>query len=111
AYFAELLDRLTEDGERNPYLFNLLLLIFRYLEEDKDAEILARLFELKLLAVGGYQPQLHHCTRCALEEGAFTFSVREGGFLCQHCQHTDPHALPLSVSSIRLLRLLFHIQP
>lgn len=111
AYFAELLDRLTEDGDRNPYLFNVLLIIFRYLEEDKDADILARLFELKMLSAGGYQPQLNQCTRCARQEGSFSFSVKEGGFLCEHCQHLDPDSLMLSLASIKLLRLLFYIEP
>lgn len=110
AYFAELMDRIIEDGERNPYLFNLLLTTYRYLDEDKDAEILARLYELKILVAGGYRPQLDQCTHCAVQEGTFGFSVKEGGFLCQDCQHLDPNCIALKTNTIKLLRVLYYFE-
>jgi len=57
AYMAELLDRLTHERETNPYLFQLIVHIFRYLDEGRDAEILCRIFETKMLQVAGISPQ------------------------------------------------------
>lgn len=109
AYFAELVDRLTDDGEKNEYLFDLILTMYRYLEEEKDPDILARIFELKMLTIGGYRPQLNQCLGCGNQESRFTFSVKEGGFLCQDCQHLDPKSLVLSPASIKLLRLFYYL--
>lgn len=109
AYFAELVDRFTDDGERNAYLFDLILSMYRYLEEEKDPDILARIFEIKMLITGGYQPQLTQCLNCGRKEGRFTFSVQEGGFICQDCQHLDPTPLVLSTASIKLLQLFYYL--
>jgi DNA repair protein RecO (recombination protein O) len=108
AYFAELLDKLVEDGEKSPLTFDLLLTSFRYLDDDKDAEILARLYEIKMLTVGGYRPELNQCVSCGSIEGTFGFSVREGGFLCDQCLHKDQQRLPLQLQTLKLLRLLYH---
>nr|WP_267879710.1 DNA repair protein RecO [Caldalkalibacillus mannanilyticus] len=85
AYFAELLDKLVEDNERSTSLFNLLLTIFTYLEEEKDAEILARLYEMKMLMASGYRPVVLNCVNCACPEPLQHFSIREGGLLCRQC--------------------------
>lgn len=108
AYFAELVDKMMEDGERNPFLFQLLLMTYQYLDNDKDPEILARLFEIKMLVAGGYRPELNHCVSCGNPEGTFGFSVKEGGFLCDRCIHEDPQRLSLQLSSVKLLRLFYH---
>jgi DNA repair protein RecO (recombination protein O) len=109
AYFAELVDKLVEDGDRNPFVFQLLLTTYHYLDDEKDPEILARLFEIKMLTVGGYRPELNQCVACGNIEGTFGFSVKEGGFLCDQCQHEDPQRIRMQLSSLKVLRLLYKL--
>jgi DNA repair protein RecO (recombination protein O) len=111
AYFAELVDKLTEDDEREPFLFQLLLTAFSHLEEGKDPELLARLFELKMLVLSGYKPEVDRCVVCRKIEGPFLFSIREGGFLCQECSPHDAQALALGANTLKLLRFLYHLNP
>lgn len=105
AYIVELLDRLTEDREANPRLFQLLLLTLQYMEEGRDFEILTRIFEVKMLQAAGYRPQLEGCLSCKALEGPFLFSVREGGLLCDRCRHRDPYAMVVGGGTAKLLGL------
>ncbi|GAA0362636.1 DNA repair protein RecO [Bacillus horti] len=111
AYFAELTDKIVEENEPNAYLFRLLVDSFRLLDEDKDAEIVSRLFELKILSSGGYRPSLNGCVVCGRTEGYFGFSVQEGGFICERCYHVDPQKLSLQPGTVKILRTLYLIEP
>ena len=104
--FAELVDRLTMERQPQPKLFQLLLSAMRALEE-ADPELLGRVFEVKLMAALGYQPQFDGCVmgcgdgRRALQPevaaaGPVRFSIERGGVLCPACAANCPEALALS---------------
>ena len=105
AYMAELLDRLTHERETNPYLFQLIVHIFRYLDEGRDAEILCRIFETKMLQVAGISPQLSGCVMCGEQREPYAFSISQGGLLCTACLASDPYAIAVTPSTWKLLRL------
>jgi len=105
AYMAELLDRLTEEREPNPFLFQLLKNTFRFLDEGKDAEILCRIYECKMLSVAGLRPQLEACTACGGEQEPFAISITHGGLLCPNCSGKDPYAVSVTPGTWKLLRL------
>ncbi|AKM19720.1 MULTISPECIES: DNA repair protein RecO [Geobacillus] len=109
AYIVELTDKSTEEQKRNPYLFELLRQTLQYMSEGRDLEIMALIYEMKMLPVLGIPPVLDRCARCGATEGSVSFSVKEAGFLCHRCEEADPHRMPLSPASARLLRLFFHI--
>lgn len=109
AYIVELLDKLTAEGESNPFLFHLLERTLSYLEQGKDPDILCRIFELKLLSVAGYRPQLEKCVHCGAERTLYVFSVVKGGGLCDNCRTTDRRAIVMSLAVARLLRLFLHL--
>lgn len=108
SYIAELLDKSTENHERNPFLFELLLQTFTYLDEEVDPDILLHIFEMKILPVLGLRPQLDCCTNCGQKDGTFHFSIREGGFLCHRCFEIDPYRLQIAPTTVKLLRLFFY---
>lgn len=109
AYIVELLNRLTEDKEANPFLFRLLDKTLTFLEAGKDADILCRIFETKLLSVAGYRPELNRCVHCGEEDKPYSFSVSLGGLLCLDCRSHDRQALAISQASVRLLRTFLHM--
>lgn len=109
AYIAELLDRLTDDKETNRLLFHLLAKILFFLETGKDADILCRIFEIKLLSIAGYRPQLDACIHCGESDKPYYFSVLRGGLLCIDCHGKDAHAFVISPATARLLRLFLHM--
>ncbi|UCZ54507.1 DNA repair protein RecO [Bacillus shivajii] len=105
AYIAEMADKLTEDHQRNPYLFELIYQLFVYLNDGVDEDILTRIFETKMLEVAGVTPNLFHCALCGRQEDHFVFSVRQGGILCSSCKHEDSYHMKVTPSVIKLLRL------
>lgn len=108
-YMIELTDKLTEEHQTNPYLFQLLYQMLHNLNEGVDAEVLMRIFEVKMLAVAGIKPELNECVSCNRTEMPHSFSIKEAGFLCKNCSHQDEHAYPLSAHTARLLRLFYYI--
>lgn len=109
AYIVELLDKLTIEKDPEPYLFHLLQKMLHFLEEGKDADILCRIFELKLLSAAGYRPQTERCVHCGAKEKRFFFSAAKGGFLCVDCRESDDKAVLLSPAAARLMRLFLHL--
>jgi DNA repair protein RecO (recombination protein O) len=108
-YLAELLDRFTEEHDVNFPLFELLALTLAHLEHVDDPFMVLRYFELHLLSLTGFQPQLHLCVICqeALEpvEGNY-FHVVDGGTLCPTHGQTRPNAELLPLSVLKVLRFL-----
>ncbi len=108
SYFVELVDRFSSEGEANELLYDLLVMALERLDAGDRPELLARFFELHVLGLEGYQPQLHRCVVCGAElgpEDSF-FSVEMGGVLCPRCGERTPRVVPLSLGAFKLLRFL-----
>ncbi|SDH48043.1 DNA replication and repair protein RecO [Alteribacillus persepolensis] len=109
SYMSELLDKLTDEKERNPYLFELFLQLLQKMNEDDDPEVLTRIFETKMMQQAGITPELNQCVRCKRKEGTFSFSVKEAGFLCHHCKGIDEYRFDIHQKTVQLLRTFFYM--
>ncbi|RSL30897.1 DNA repair protein RecO [Salibacterium salarium] len=109
SYILELLDKLTEEEEKNPYLFELMLQLLERMNDDDDPEVLVRIFETKMTAQAGIKPELEQCVHCQSKEGTFSFSVKEAGFLCHRCTAVDDNRLDIHPKTVQLLRTFFHL--
>jgi len=107
-HVAELSDRLTPEGVANPAAFELLRDMLAALEDAEDPSLAARFFEVRLLGLLGYRPQLHRCVACgaAVEPAGNAFSPDAGGVLCPSCTPRHPDALALADPVFRVLRFL-----
>ena len=108
-YLAELVDRFTEEHDANPPLFELLALTLAHLGHADDAFVVLRYFELHLLNLTGFQPQLHYCVACqeALEPVDDNyFHAVDGGALCPTHGQNRPNAEPLALPVLKVLRFL-----
>ncbi|OEH86162.1 DNA repair protein RecO [Desulfuribacillus stibiiarsenatis] len=110
-YILDVTERVQEENEPAFELFQMLTSILNKMEEGYDAEILVRIFEIKLFALKGYRPCVDQCLHCnAVEEGyAYRFSVRLGGFLCPRCTQQDPKAMHITPSVAKLVRVFLYI--
>lgn len=105
-YFAELLDRFTGENEPDRALFDLLNSALSWLCEVDDVRLAARYYELCLLDLAGFRPELHHCPSCnaTLQPTDNFFSPLEGGVLCPSCGEGRRDAFPLSLKAFKVLR-------
>lgn len=107
-YTIELLDRLAEEEDPNPQVFELLVDSLRALDTSRNPMLVLRFYELRLLSYAGYRPHLQRCAACQepLTEQAERFSPSLGGVLCPSCDAADRLALPMSLPCFKLLRYL-----
>ena len=107
-YAAELVDRFSPEGAESYHIFQLLLTTLRRLAAGAAADVVVRHFEMQLLNLAGFQPQLHRCLGCqrSLTPVPNYFSPAAGGVLCPSCGSGAVSSRPLSVSALKVLRLL-----
>jgi DNA repair protein RecO (recombination protein O) len=108
-YIAELIDRFTEEHDPNQPLFELLALTLAHLEHIDDPFSVLRYFELHLLNLTGFQPQLHFCVACQeplepVDNNYFHFV--DGGMLCPTHGQIRPNAEPIPLPVLKVLRFL-----
>jgi DNA repair protein RecO (recombination protein O) len=84
SYFMELLNDFVPERVPDEALFDLFDLVLKRLA-DKDPKKLARFFELRLLALSGYTPDLNHCAACGGEIKAGFLNPRFHGIICEKC--------------------------
>ncbi len=109
-HIAELVDKFFHDGQENFKVFELLAETLSFLDkaEDKKVENLVRAFELKILTLAGYSPQVDHCVKCgkSLEPSNNLFSPEAGGVLHPKCAQNFTLSKEISVEVIKLARYM-----
>ena len=108
SYIVELTDKCTEEKKSNPFHFELLYQTLNYMNEGYEPDILMNIYEMKMLNVMGLYPILNQCSVCGSTDGHFSFSIREGGFICHRCLDKDPYHFKISPASVNLLRLFYY---
>ena len=107
-YVAELVDGFGSEANPNQPLYRLVIDALHAIEADPDSDLPLRLFEMHLLQVSGFMPELYRCVECrnSLTPGRHRFSPNLGGTLCLDCDPTDGRLRPLSLRALKVLRLL-----
>ncbi len=107
-YTAELYDRFTEEQDESRPLYELLVEVYAALDSSANPDLVLRAYELRLLHLTGYRPQLQRCVVCneLLTETADRFSPTLGGVICPRDRDADRAALAMSGAAFRLLRYL-----
>jgi DNA repair protein RecO (recombination protein O) len=106
SYAVELLDRLMPDEQENREMYALLRDALGWFCESGDLALSARYYELQLLGLAGFQPELRRCAVRGEEivaEDQF-FAPALGGAVCARCGEGQPDMLPVSLAALKHLR-------
>jgi DNA repair protein RecO (recombination protein O) len=108
SHMVEILARLTEDRQENQAVFDLIARSLRLLAERVDPFHVTRHYELALLSLLGYRPELYHCVECRepLAPAPHQFAIAMGGFLCERCHSREAGIRIVSVDAQKYLRAL-----
>ncbi|MCY3834582.1 MAG: DNA repair protein RecO [Chloroflexi bacterium] len=110
SYVAELLDRFSADEEEaSGDLFELLHQTLARIAETSDPRLAARFYELRLLDLAGFRPELSECvvSRQALKPEPQYFSHEEGGVVSRAAATRLPARLTeIDFDTLKLLRHL-----
>ncbi|MFQ5839985.1 MAG: DNA repair protein RecO [Candidatus Methylomirabilales bacterium] len=107
AYVVELSALTSLEGEANEPLFGHLLRTLSLLNERGDVGSILRRFEIRLLRLLGYLPELYRCVRCRTTlsaQAGYPFSPSEGGLLCEWCARSAEGTTSLSPGAVGFLR-------
>ncbi len=97
-YFAELSEMLAPVGESAEEYLKLILNSLMLLMNDKrDERLIKSVFELTILSLSGYMPNIIACESCGKYEDEFMFfDISNGNIFCGGCGKTGIK-VPLSV--------------
>lgn len=85
-YFLELADYYAVENMEAKDMCNLLYASLRALTKPVfQNRLVRRIYELRMLLLGGEYPNLFSCVICGAKDGLNTFHVRRGGMLCSAC--------------------------
>lgn len=106
----DLINKVSLEGEKENKLFYLLLKTLELLSKaTSNLDLLLVAFDIKLLAIVGYRPNLSSCTVChrkLTSDDKFLFSFEWGGIICNPCSTNDIGAINVSLESIVVLKKL-----
>ena len=107
-YVAELADRFLPERVENAATYRLLLETLRRLQGDADQDIVLRYYEMRLLDLSGFRPELARCLGCdqPLQPQQNFFAPAAGGTYCSSCGVGATGSRTLSLNGLKVLRLL-----
>lgn len=108
SYIVELVDAVTYEEGSNLKLYSLLETTLKALESGEDSAILVHYFELHLLGLMGFRPELFICVECGkdiTEQDQF-LSGELGGVVCPSCapKITGAGIRPVSAKILKYMR-------
>jgi len=106
-YMNELVDAMAPEGHREKDIFQLLLDSLRALQDQNNLDPLYRMFEIRLLSLSGYRPELNHCTVCRSTKtgnGWIGFSYNKKGIVCGTCMSANGPEIKFTTGTLNYLK-------
>lgn len=114
-YLAELAGELVQEGEPAQEQLSLFLNCLYLLEQNKRTPVFIKpVFELRLMTMSGYMPDLVGCQNCGeYQADGFFFFPSTGALLCNRCSHQiDPQrAIALTQAQLAAMRHIIYSEP
>lgn len=106
SYVIELLDKFTYEDGSNPQLYKLAVETLERLCADDPVFVVLRYYEMRLLDLMGYRPQLFQCISCQedIQVEDQYISALVGGVICPRCAHKYDDIRKISVAALKYLR-------
>jgi DNA repair protein RecO (recombination protein O) len=115
-YYLELVNEMAGEREANQEAFDLLLSFLLNLEAGEAQEEQLRMFEIRMLSLFGYRPNMKRCDLCKKgwedlkEAPSLFFSPEKGALVCEGCSKTLNHLIPLSLGTARLIERISQME-
>lgn len=112
-YAVHIVDLVNEVSDENlpyPKLMQLLLNTLHMLSQtDKSPELITRIFEIRLMSIVGFEPQVMECQNCGeVPNEGVVFSPKLGGIVCPQCLANDKTSVRISNGTLNALRYIIY---
>lgn len=114
-HLAELIDGFSANAASNPRVLDIALQTLTVIgshsvldDADSSSDLPLRHFDLQILQLSGFMPELYQCVDCGseLEPERHRYAAGAGGAVCWDCVPEDVLVRPLSLAALKVLRLL-----
>jgi DNA repair protein RecO (recombination protein O) len=115
-YFLELVNEMAGEREANEEAFDLLLSFLSILEIMDPEEEQLRMFEIRMLSLFGYRPNMRKCDLCKRgweelkEDTVVFFSLEKGSLVCEKCSKAWNNLILLSLGTARLIERISQME-
>ncbi|MDO5519261.1 MAG: DNA repair protein RecO [bacterium] len=106
-YFAELVEQVTHENNDEVEVLKLLYQTMRALTKTSiNNKLIRYIFELKIMSINGYTPQVFECVSCGETENVHLFSFSRGGLVCSNCKKDAGELMGLEGSTIYTMQFI-----
>lgn len=111
-FFAELADTVSDEEIPSERLFILLSKALYYLAEGEiPVGIINQAYQLKLMDISGYRPNLNKCVLCGKTDlKYYKFDIELGGIICDECEKSGKKIIKISPGTIQTIKLLLNTE-
>jgi len=107
AHMIDIISDVIQENQPSSRVLQLLLnTLYMLAKTDRKPELLAKIFEIRLMAILGYTPFVKGCMVCGKDELDKTFfSFKNCGLICssKDCLSTDPYAMRIAPGTVKAL--------
>ena len=108
-YILELVREFTEENDKNEHFFDLFVNTLREIADKVDPTVNIIAFEVQMLTLLGYMPEINHCVSCKVKvdsKAISFFSALEGGVVCSDCGRDIRKKIKISGGAIATINYL-----
>lgn len=108
----EMVDKMSVEDHPDPRIYRMLIKALDLLDKVRNgSELILATFDVKLLALTGFMPNLLECVVCSGKDKRFTdFSLSQGGVICKSCAGSELNSINISESALELGKKLLYIK-
>ncbi len=108
-YMMELVELALADGEAIDGLYDRVAHALVALETAQNLQLFKLVYDLKVIALIGYQPALFSCSSCgATRELTTNLSVQMGGVICQNCLASCVDCANFALDDLKLINFILN---
>jgi DNA repair protein RecO (recombination protein O) len=105
SYILGLADAAIEDHVYDPALYGFTREALQRMNDGEDGETIMNIYEIQIMQRFGVSLNWQACGVCGKKTGAFDFSSKYNGILCQEHWDLDPHRYHADPRAIYFLRM------
>ncbi len=105
--FCKIVDKVTFENQNTYKILQLLLnTLYMISETNKNLELVASVFRIRLLCLLGFMPIVNSCVNCNENENITFFSIGDDGYKCQNCGRIDKSAISMCTTTMDAIRYI-----
>ncbi len=110
SHMSDIINDVIFEGQPSKRVLQLFLNSLHMLTNtDKSPELIIRVFEIRLMSLLGYAPDINGCSICGKNDAEnYYFSFNKSGSVCENCLNGDESAVKISKGVAKALQYIIY---